>query len=166
MRIILGSTSEHKFSAVREACEKLGIKAEIHGIEAPSGQNAQPEGFSETYLGAFSRALFAKDNNPGEFVYIGIESGIISIHAASLDIAVIVVLTGNDHIVTTSAGTPFPHDCLAIACHRGFITTTAGSVIAEKLGCDPTDPHSVLTHGKVSRKDTLVQALMIALSQM
>jgi hypothetical protein len=53
-----------------------------------------------------------------------------------------------------------------IAEERGFETTTVGSVITERLGGDPTDPHSVLTNGKVTRTMTLVDALTIALQQL
>lgn len=152
---------------MRDACECLGVTAEVIGIEASSGQNKQPIDFRETYNGALARATFVKENDPGDNVYIGIESGIINIlpiHA--MDIAVIIVLAGNRRIVATSAGVEFPQSCMAVACHRGFKTTTAGSVVAEKLGGDATDPHSSLTNQKVSRRDTLVQALTIALSQL
>ncbi|MEK7172587.1 MAG: hypothetical protein AAB740_01245, partial [Patescibacteria group bacterium] len=68
-------------------------------------------------------------------------------------------------IITTTPGVIFPEDCVAIAKERGFVTTTVGSIIAEKLGGDPTDPHSTLTKGAVSRVQTLVAGLIIALSQ-
>jgi len=52
-----------------------------------------------------------------------------------------------------------------IAEKRGFKTTTVGSIITEQLGGDPTDPHSTLTSGKISRTMTLIDAVATALQQ-
>lgn len=54
----------------------------------------------------------------------------------------------------------FPSECVEIARERGFKTTTVGSVIAEKYGCDPKDPHSYLTKGSHSRGGIIQRALM------
>ena len=64
-----------------------------------------------------------------------------------------------------SAGVEFPQNSVKEAKRRGFDKTTVGSVIAESGG-EATDPHSFLTHGLVSRKDLLQQALRIALGQL
>jgi len=85
----------------------------------------------------------------------------------TLDIAVLVILTPDGRqIITTSEGVQFPEECVRIAEKLGFKTTTVGSIITEKLGGDPTDPHSVLTKGKVTRTMTLVDALTVALQQL
>ena len=170
IKIALGSTSFHKIEAVKQACQQLGLLASVVGVKAASGQNEQPVGLNETYQGAASRAQGAKAQNP-EAVAVGIESGIFITNNEQLpltiDVAVIVVLTpDNRRIVTTTSGVVFPEDCVAIAKERGFATTTAGSVIAEKLGGDSTDPHSTLTKGAVSRTQTLVAGLVIALAQL
>lgn len=169
IKIVLGSTSQHKIEAVEQACQQLGLIASVVGVKAASGQNEQPVGLSETFEGALSRAQGAKAQNP-DAVAIGIEGGIFRTNNEQLpltiDLAVIVVLTpDNRRIVATTPGVVFPEDCVAIAKERGFATTTAGSVIAEKLGGDPTDPHSTLTKGAVSRAQTLVAGLVVALSQ-
>ncbi|PIV47049.1 hypothetical protein COZ78_01900 [bacterium (Candidatus Gribaldobacteria) CG_4_8_14_3_um_filter_42_11] len=170
IKIALGSTSQHKIEAVKQACQQLGLLASVVGVKAASDQNEQPVGLNETYQGAFSRAQGAKAQSP-EAVAIGIESGIFitenSENPLTIDLAIIVVLTlDNRRIVATTPGVVFPEDCLAIAKERGFATTTAGSVVAEKLGGDPTDPHSTLTNGAVSRNQTLVAGLVIALAQL
>jgi len=51
----------------------------------------------------------------------------------------------------------FPRKDVEIALERGV---TAGSVIAERTGCDPADPHSFLTEGRKSREDFLVEPLV------
>jgi len=166
----LGSTNEHKLAAVKKACQQLGLTASISGVKTASGQNEQPVGLSETFEGALNRAQGAQTQNP-EAIAIGIESGIFRTNNEKLpltiDLAVIVVLTpDNRRIVVTTPGIVFPEDCVEIAKERGFATTTTGSVIAEKLGGDGTDPHSTLTNGAVSRTKTLVDGLVVALSQL
>jgi hypothetical protein len=52
-----------------------------------------------------------------------------------------------------------PTDCVEEAERRGFATTTAGAILAERHGCNPADPHSLLTNGKTNRKALLVETL-------
>jgi inosine/xanthosine triphosphatase len=168
MNITVGSTSAHKLEAVRQACQTLGLQAVVSGVKTSSGQNEQPVGFEETLSGALTRAISAQSQKPEE-IAIGIESGIIRFNAESvtLDSAVIVILTTDGRrIITTSEGVQFPEEYVKIAEERGFKTTTVGTVITEHLGGDPTDPHSVLTKGTVTRTMTLVDALIIALQQL
>jgi len=140
------------------------------GVTTSSHVNEQPEGFAEIFSGAVTRARSARTQRPGT-IAIGIESGIICFNdidfPITFDIAIVVVyaLDGR-RIVTTSSAIPFPEDCVAAAKERGFATTTVGSVIAERFGGDPADPHLTLTGGKLSRKDTLTDALVAALKQL
>lgn len=169
LRIILGSTSRHKLDAVQQACAKLELTAIVSGIKTSSGQNEQPVGFDETLGGALTRATSAKEQEP-ESIAIGIESGIFNIKTngpLTLDIAVVVVLTPDGRqIITTSEGIQFPQECVTIAESRGFKTTTVGTIVTEQYGGEPTDPHSVLTKGVVTRTMTLIDALMVALRQL
>ncbi len=169
MNIIVGSTSKQKIDAVTKACRELGITATVTGTKTRSGQNEQPVGYYETLSGAITRARGAQEEFP-DTVAIGIESGIFDISSVSpvtVDKAVIVIiLPDGQQIITTSPGVVFPQECIEIAAERGFETTTVGSVIAEKLGGDPADPHATLTKGKVTREMTLVAALKIALAQL
>lgn len=168
INITIGSTSIHKLNAVRQACLKLQIEAVVSGIKTSSGQNEQPVGFDETFRGALTRATFAKKNTTS--VAIGIESGIFRFNVdtpVTLDIAIVVALTNDGkRIITTSEGMYFPEEYVGIAEERGFETTTVGSVIAERLGGDPTDPYTTITKGKMTRTMTLVDALTTALRQL
>jgi inosine/xanthosine triphosphatase len=165
MNIALGSMSELKLDAVKEACNLLSLGYDIYGTETNSKQNEQPVGFEETYSGALTRAKAAQSLYP-EDIAIGIESGIFR-SKVTLDFAVIVVLTPTgQQIVTTSEGVMFPEFFVKIAEEMGFESTTVGSVIADKLNCNSADPHSVVTAGRVSRKTTLANALATALSQL
>ena len=168
MKIILGSRSPHKLDALRQACVTLGLKATAVGVETSSGQNEQPVGFDETFAGALTRATSAREQKPCD-ISIGIESGIFRISGETpltLDIAVVVILTKDGRqIVTTSEAVQFPEEYVDIAEERGFNNTTVGSIITEKVGGDPTDPHATLTKGTVTRTATLTKALVTALQQ-
>lgn len=164
MNIVVGSTSNIKVEAVKEACAKLGISASVSGVDAPSLQNAQPVDFEEIYDGACNRAEFAQHKMPN-CVAIGIESGIFTFSHVTLDIALIVVLHNGKKVITTSSGLRFPSVCVEVAEERGFESTTVGDIISKSHGGVSFDPHSTLTGGKVTRKDTLVVALEIALKQ-
>lgn len=168
INVVVGSISSHKLDAVRKACERLGMKASVSGVKTSSGQNEQPIGFEKTFAGALTRAESARKQD-ADAVAVGIESGIFVFSGAEtffVDTAVIVVITlDNRQIVTTSAGIVLPKECVKIAESRGFKLTTVGSVIAEKFGGDPADPHSILTNGKVSRTMILTDPLVTALGQ-
>jgi non-canonical (house-cleaning) NTP pyrophosphatase len=166
--IVIGSSSPQKLQALVDACRKLGIEASISTRDTNSRQNAQPVGYEETLNGALNRASQAWGN--GEHLVIGIESGIFRFGfytPVTLDMAIIVIIKPDlDRIVMNSAGIQFPEEYVRIAEERGFKTTTVGSVIAERLGGDPADPHSTLTNGKVTRKALLTEALVAALVQL
>ena len=167
MKIILGSTSELKIAAVQGACEMLDIDTDVRGVPAGSGVNPQPWGIEEIHTGAMARALIARSEHDCDLA-IGIESGILrfGLSPGTLDIAVIVLITkDNKVIVTSSNGIQFPEKCVDEAFSRGFDIVTVGSVIAERYGGDPTDPHLTLTNGKISRRTILTDALITALEQ-
>lgn len=168
IKVVLGSTNAYKLDAVRKACEILGMKASVSGVKTSSGQNEQPVGFEKTFAGALTRAKSARTQN-ADAIAVGIESGIFVFDGGKpffIDVAVIVVITlDNRQIITTSAGTAFPEDCVKIAESRGFESITVGSVIAEKFGGDSADPHSILTNGRVSRVMILTDALVTAFGQ-
>lgn len=168
IKIVVGSTSAHKLDAVRRACERTELHASVSGVKADSGQHEQPVGFNATYGGALARARAARVQS-AESIAIGIESGIFRFggdNPITLDIAVVVALTPDGReIISTSEGVQFPEQYVAMAEARGFATTTVGSVIAEALGGDPTNPHATHTHGKITRTELLVDALSVALRQ-
>ena len=163
--IILGSTSNHKLESIKKACINLGLSFNVLGIKTKSGQNEQPFGMDETFAGALARAKSAQEAYPLE-IAIGIESGIISTNkpkAISLDLAVIVLLFKEQMIVTTSNGMTFPQKYVNAAKRKGFQNVTVGSVVASKIGGDATDPHSILSNASLSRQETLVKAIEVAL---
>lgn len=167
INIVLGTNSALKRSAVEEACKILGFELTLIGVDVPSGQNEQPVGFAETYDGAFNRAKMAKEKFD-DAIAIGIENGIVRFasNPITIELAVVVLLDKNlRKIVSSSPCIFFPEEYVEEAESRGFDTITVGKVIAEKLGGDHQDPHSILSAGKITRKETLVSALVVALKQ-
>lgn len=164
----LGSTSLHKIEALKDACLALDIEAQITTEKSSSEINEQPYGFEETYQGALNRAKNARERNP-EDMAIGIENGIVPVGDKFFDMAVVVAISPDGQVFTaTSGGIEMPKKYVDIARAKGFATTTVGVAMAEELkekGCDATDPHSFLTNGKVSRKELLTEAIVLALSQ-
>jgi non-canonical (house-cleaning) NTP pyrophosphatase len=159
--IILGSTSQHKLNAVRRVVS--GSSFNVIGIKTDSNQNKQPIGMEEAVAGALTRAKCAQAYDP-EAIALGIESGIIRTGkplSVSIDMAVIVALYKSEQIIVTSAGLQFPEELVDIAEQKGFETCTVGSVIAEKLGGDGTDPYSALTQQEFSREQAIYEGLQI-----
>jgi non-canonical (house-cleaning) NTP pyrophosphatase len=170
MKITLGSMSLPKLDAVIQANEILELGAEVCCVKTSSNQNEQPVGFEETFAGALARAKSAKAQRP-DSIAIGIESGIFCFDGdnrpITLDIAIIVVLDNNDRqIISTSTGIQFPEEFVTIAKNRGFDKTTVGSIVAEKINADQNDPHQKLTNGRITRKRTLIEAVVTALKQL
>ncbi len=171
MKIAIGSVSDIKNRAVVAAVHRLEILYSCFVmIKADSGQNEQPENYAETYAGAKRRASIAKETDQNA-VAIGIENGIFNLGSDEdpeyFDIAVIVILTkDNREITLTSAGLPIPKQFVQKAKALGFDKNTVASVIAREIGGDPNDPHTILTGGKVSRVQVLIDALVTALSQL
>jgi len=165
IEIVVGSTSRHKLEAVRMACKTLGYGNEIivTGIPAESGQNAQPVGLVETMRGALARAEAVQKKHSGA-ICVGIESGINSVNTALsvVDMVVVIALMpdGRQYINGKPSNVEFPKEDVLAAQQRGFKTTTVGQIISERLGKgDGTDPHSLLTDGKITRQQTLADAL-------
>ena len=176
IRIVVGSECVHKLSAVADAwltVPDLPEDYEISSMCVKSGVNAEPFGFEEILRGATHRANAVTEKFGRNIVAVGIENGILGpdplesniVKGVNLDIAVIVVLAYGKRIVTNSSSIQLPFSEVMVARVIGFDTTTVGQIIADKFGSDPADPHSHLTRGRISRKDLLVRALVVAFQQ-
>jgi len=172
--IRVGSLSEHKIGAVRDACEALKIDAEIVGIAAKSGVNEQPFGAFETTYGAKARANDAwRSGGSVPDIAIGIESGIIplvdphreGVDEEYVDCAFVCLRAGEYRILTQSAGHMVDPQDIREARRRGFDKNTVSSVTRERTNCDATDSTPWYTDGMISRKECIQQAVKIALAQ-
>lgn len=174
--IVVGSMSEIKLEAVRTACNRAKIDAEVIGMHTTTDVNAQPEGETETRRGAHQRACAAAEAHPEAYA-IGIESGIFGDNARGFHDAALITLIrpedggrGNvacpgsrsgqyfEHL-STSPSPIFPIYIVNEARRRGFDKTTVGAVMSERFGSPSDDPHGYLTGYHVARMDTLVMTL-------
>lgn len=161
--IVVGTLSELKLAAVRQACAAQGLVAEVTGVEVESNVPQQPVGFIMTGQGALHRAERARRRRSGGFA-VGIESGIIEQLNSWADLAVIrLILSGQSsstHIFFTDS-VDVPADVVEEVLRRGIGQVTIGQVLAERHPnkCDPADPHSFLTKGQHPRQEILARGL-------
>lgn len=160
----IGSKSSVKQRALVAALHSLELRFTVNAVEARSGVNCQAVGLAEIVLGASNRASAARELFPHSFA-VGIESGIIRRHATTTDVAYVVVITP-DHktVIGHSTGITFPEQYVVEAERQGFCNTTVGRVIAAKLGGSHSDPHAILTEGRLARQRVLEQAIYATLA--
>lgn len=175
IRIVVGSTSKHKIAAVRDACEALGITAEVFGYQALSAVNEQPYGPIETRCGAYARASQAWQHAGPVDAAVGIESGVFPLHDEGwlggshpgeyIDAAVVAIRADEYAEFAMSAGHAVEPADVNEARRRGFDKHTVSSVTRERTGCDATDSTPHYTGDRVARRELLAQAVKIGLAQ-
>lgn len=79
MRVVVGSHNPAKIEAVHTAFEKMGLEANITGVDVETGVSAQPFTDEETIEGAIHRAENSLNAQDGEVVDfgIGLEGGVV-----------------------------------------------------------------------------------------
>ncbi len=172
IRVLVASSSELKVASARKAFQRLWPDAEIlvEGAKAHSEINEQPYGLEETFKGAFNRLRNSRKLKTVPYDYcVAFENGIVPIEESGerfLDLAAIVIEDPNGlRTRALSGGVEFPSEMVLLARQRGFEQNTAGSLIAERFGCDPKDPHLYLTGNAVSRESLLIQGIELGLAQ-
>jgi inosine/xanthosine triphosphatase len=166
LTILVGSTSIHKVQAVQKVFEACYPAFEIivNGVKATSNINEQPIGHEETIKGAQNRIKDAKNiyKDSWNFV-VGIENGLIPISNEYYDVGWVVIEDSSGNISkSVSAGLLFENKYIDQSKATGF-STTVGTIVAEKLDCEATDPQFAMTNNHVPRTVMLEQALTIAL---
>lgn len=161
----VGSTNLLKNEGVKMALWSLGIRHfERVALGTASGVNEQPIGEEEAYKGALNRALAVRAAHPTSYA-IGIENALRLVNGVWEDFACIVVIRPNGEIISVESETVvFPTEIVEEAKRRGFKTTTAGSVLAERMDVQKDDQHGFLSGGKKTRQTILQKALTEALS--
>jgi inosine/xanthosine triphosphatase len=165
--VALGSTSEHKVSASFAALRLLVGEARqevtrelLRPVEVDSGVPPQPFGLEETRRGALNRATAALNAVPEAKWGLGVESGLVLVGEAFLDLAVVAVLRrGRGATYTTSVGIEVP-----VHAARESIASSQQRTIGEVLGC-AGDPHHALSHGMLYREQLLEQAIFANLAR-
>lgn len=169
MRIIVGSKNEVKVGAVRELAEEYPLiaAATVEGFEADSQVADQPKGFEETLSGAInrSRGAFAQ----GADLAFGIESGIVEIPYTKtgwMDVTSCVIYDGEEFHVGLSSLFECPKEVTRLMVEEGMnmsdATFHAGYTENPNIGA-AGGVISVLTKGRVTRKDYTKQAVRLAM---
>ena len=171
IRIGLASNSKIKIESVEKSFSKLCPNIEIITRNTKSDINEQPIGFTETILGAQNRMNYLIEVlkfTPQVDFYISIENGLIQLSQEKwLDIAWVILIDAktNKKYEGSSSGILFDKHIVEESKRIGWETTTAGSIMAKKSLCDPTDPHSFLTNGRVGRSDMISQTIDVLIGQ-
>lgn len=166
--IHVGSESKHKVDAVRAVIKLITPgPVDVIGHPAKSGVSDQPYGMEETMCGALNRALYVW--SPGQ-IAIGIEGGLVNLpdkfrtyvkEAPWLCMAVVCLMDRNSKTYfSTSAGMQFPTKDVDEAQKRG---RTVGKILADKYGGDHTDPRAIISNDRVNRRDSIEEAVKLAL---
>lgn len=157
----VGSKNTFKLKAVKEALQKMGIEATVAGFETNSRVSAQPIG-KETFIGARNRAL-AVNSDKADFK-IGIESGIEKREKTYLDFAVVYVIDKNDvEKYATTAYFQLP-DEIGKLIDKGYELSDAMDKFYNlKNSKNTLSAVGFLTEGKITLKDILVDATILAM---
>lgn len=170
-RIILGlgSLETTKVGALWEAIFRLGRDLfDVRCSAADSHVDGQPMG-DITGLGAENRARAVLEVHLDADYGIGAESGLQLGRRRWLDVTTVIVvsrLTGCVVAESTSVGLPMPQEYVLEAMARDVMTTTAGSVFAERVpGVNARNWHGAVTGGRLDRTGLMADAFYAALVQ-
>jgi non-canonical (house-cleaning) NTP pyrophosphatase len=143
-KIVLGSESPLKLSAVTQALQTCGIQAQVVPTAAQSGVGEQPFD-QETWLGAQNRAQHAAALIPEYDVVVVIESGVFRRQRKYWDIAIVgALLPSGRFLVVESEAIQFPKKAVQEA-KRFHGSKTVGQVLEEKGKVKShKDPHASL----------------------
>ena len=176
MKILLASTSKHKLSAVRTVVSKLftgDINVESYASSSAVGE--QPVGWEEMIEGAVNRLnslrVKARKKKTDYDYLIAIENGIVSLEVKGqdrwFDVGIILVENRRGRLgAGFTSSVEMPTELVRKAEKLGFARNTVAKLLVEKVGGDATDPHAILTGGKLTRMDFLSQGLESVLSQL
>lgn len=186
MIINVGSESIHKLGPAIEVCQDIypllwkNNVFEIKGHKVKTGVSEQPYGINETMTGAINRAEAVWKLGT---IALGIEGGLVDINNSQsilnrivkyipffgkkfyrdpiyLCLAVVVAIdVYGQKYFATSAGMHFPLEDILRAKKNNI---TVGQELAKFYGGDHTDPRSMLSFGKTTRRESIKEAIKLA----
>ncbi|MDE1761756.1 MAG: DUF84 family protein [Candidatus Micrarchaeota archaeon] len=161
MKVYVGSKNRFKIEAVEDAMRKIGIEADVKGFETDSNVAAQPIG-EETFRGAYNRAVSV--SKEGADFSIGIESGIEKTKRGYMDFAVVHVITKERReSVATTSYFPLPKAVCELI-DRGYeLSDAINETYGMKDSKNGISAIGALTEGRISLKDILVHATVLAM---
>lgn len=170
MKIVIGSTNSLKVSALTEVIPLFDFlkNSILISQSVPSGISEQPLSLQETIDGAQNRALAAAAyGNIG----IGIENGLCNIPGTDryFDIGVCCIYANNRFAFGFSQGFEIPKSVLNYILNQKLdlsqALNRAGLTHNKQIGAGQ-GAIGILTKGRITRKDCIKQAMIIALAQL
>lgn len=169
MKINIGTTNKAKIEAVCEILKEYPhlSAAEVAGVQTDSGVSDQPKSLDETIEGAMNRARTAK----GDAEYgLGIESGLMAVpnsKSGYMDVCACMIYDGKEFHLGLSSAWEFPDpNVTKLMLEKGMDMSQAANHVG--LTNNPAIGSaegviSLLTNGKIDRKEYTKQALRMAL---
>ncbi len=173
MRIVVGSLNPVKIAAVHETIYYFESfkNALIESVDTPSHVREQPLGLQEIVLGARNRAHTGYTLGAHDLA-IGIESGIVSfteIPQQHFNMAACALYDGKNYHIGYASGLPIPPQCTQLIMQKKLTWAQAATHVGIIDSADAprslhvADQDVILTHGLLSRKEHIKQALISAL---
>jgi len=168
MKIIVASKNQVKVEAVKEAIQDYDFlaKAEIFSSEPSSNVSGQPKSLDETINGAMNRAknAFKKCNYS-----FGVESGFIRVSKTKtgyMNVTACAIYDGKNYHIGLSSAFECPLKVTKLIFEEGVDLNQAfynvGLTKNPKLGSSE-GAISILTKGRLTRKEYTKQAITMAL---
>lgn len=174
--IVLGSFNPVKFNALLETLPEfpfLGAHETIK-YDAVSSVSLQPLTLYETMTGAKNRALdsYAKHKDKGDVLAFGVESGLFDIpfgYCTKADICVCCIFDGKSFFLGYSQPFVLPRNVEILVVNNGMDLNGAFHTL--RMTDNPKIGHaegmvSILSGGRITRKDYTMQAIRGALIQL
>jgi len=169
MKIKVGTKNKAKLESVEEIIKEYPHLSDciIEGLEVSSGVADQPRSLDETINGAMNRA---KDSFVDCDYSIGLESGWMSVpktKSGYMDVCACAIYDGNEFYLGLSSAWEFPDPSITnLIINEGLDTTQAVNRIGltnnTQIGSQE-GVISILTKGRMNRKEYTKQALRTAL---
>lgn len=168
MKVTVASKNPIKVDAVRETIKDYDLlrKADVVSIEVDSGVPAQPKSLEETIYGAMNRA---KNSFNGCDYSFGIEAGLMTVPWAktgSMNVTACAIHDGTKYHIGLSSAFEFPPVVTKMIYGQGLEVDEAffrgGLTNDPKIGSSE-GAISVLTNGRLNRKDYTKQAIQMAM---
>lgn len=143
----------------------------VLGEKTESGVSIQPVGLREMELGAFNRLRAVQKAHPLAAGWVAIENGLLLTPTRHwYDLAVVRVASRGHEIQVLSAAVEIPMRYIDAWLLRNPIgSVTIGQVIKElsfEQKAPAQDPHLYLTHGRISRRQLITDAVRLAQAQL
>ena len=170
VRVCVGSTNENKINAVRETIRDYDFLtgADVVAASVNSGVAEQPKSINETIRGAMNRAKAAFSSRQCDYGF-GIEDGLMQVPNTKTDymnVGACAIFDGKNFHIGLSSAYEYPHEVMRLVVEEGLDINQAffqaGLTKNPKIG-NAEGAVSILTHGRVNRKDYAKQSIVMAL---